>query len=93
MILVNLNHLAPVPPYSVTIEDLRQVLTNCWAMYEEFEEDSLTQLLVDWEAALSYTALSPTSIEEDWYIRALICVCLRGLRGEECPNIINFTLE
>lgn len=62
-------------------------------MFEEFDEESLTQLLIDWEAALSYSAHNPSIITEDWYIRALICVCLRGLRGEECPNIINFNLE
>ena len=91
MILVNLNHLAPVPPYSVTIEDLRQILFNCWDMYEEFEEEALTQLLSDWETALSYVTIQ--SVTDEWYIRAVICVRLRGLRGEECPNIINFTIQ
>ena len=91
LILVNLNHLAPVPPYSVTIEDLRQILFNCWDMYEEFEEEALTQLLSDWETALSYVTIQ--SVTDEWYIRAVICVCLRGLRGEECPNIINFTIQ
>jgi len=92
LILVNLNHIAPVPPYQVSIEDLQQVLANCQAMFEDYLEEDLTQLLVDWEAALSYSALSGTMIAEDWYIRALICVCLRGLRGEECPNIVIFNL-
>lgn len=61
-------------------------------MFDDFSEDDLTQLLTDWEAALSYIATGSIEISDDWYIRALICICLRGLRGEECPNIINFSL-
>jgi hypothetical protein len=91
VIIVNFSDIAPVPPATVYAEELREILRGCNEMLIDYTEDELTQCLNDWETALCYMTLAHEAQTPDWYTRALVCICLRGLRGEVMPkfSVIN----
>ena len=88
MIIVSFSEIADVPPQHVQGQVLRTILHDAQELIDLVDHDALTETLVEWEADLFMNSLHP---DEDWYTRALVCICLRGLRGEIRPNILNLT--
>ena len=90
MIIVNFNQIADVPPQSVQGIVLSKVLENCTKLIESTDYDDLSTTLNKWEFDLFLESAQP---DQDWYTRAIVCICLRGLRGECLPNILNISEE
>jgi uncharacterized protein YmfQ (DUF2313 family) len=88
MIIVSFSEIADVPPQNVQSDILKTVLQDAQELIDVVSYESLTQTLGDWESDLFLDSLNPSDI---WYTRALFCICLRGLRGEIRPNILNLT--
>jgi len=88
VIIVSFSEIADVPPQNVQTDILKTVLKDAHDLIDMVSYDSLSQTLVDWESDLFLESLHPNDI---WYTRALFCICLRGLRGEIRPNILNLT--
>jgi len=87
VIIVNFSTLANVPPQNVHKDVLAAVLYGCNKLLDESTYDELSDSLRDWE----YELFSSEMVDDDWYTRALVCMCLRGLRGESRPNILNIS--
>jgi len=49
------------------------------------DADTLTDILVEWETALCWRSLEVDPVGDEWYYRALLLTCIRGLRGEMRP--------
>ena len=88
MIIVNFSEIADVPPQNVHGEVLRTILHDAQELIDTVDHDALTETLVDWQTDLFMDSLNP---DDDWYTRALVCIALRGLRGEIRPNILNIS--
>ena len=88
MIIVSFNQIANVPPQNVQGQVLRNILHDAQILIDNIDYTALTSSLIDWECDLFMSSESP---DQDWYTRALVCICLRGLRGETCPNILNIS--
>jgi hypothetical protein len=50
------------------------------------EQEILEEILVEWETALCWSAMDSEPVSEEWYYRALLVTCIRGLRGEMRPS-------
>jgi len=85
---VNFSEIANVPPQDVHPTVIHTVYTDAQELIESCDPDSLNETLLDWEVDLVMTHANPT---EDWYTRALLLICLRGLRGDLRPNILNIS--
>jgi len=55
-------------------------------IYQEFSAQHIDQLVDQWETALRYHALGPDALTDDWFTRALLCIALRGMRGQRRPK-------
>lgn len=86
MVVVNLQQIGPVPHRFVSREDLACVLEAAEAIQADTPWAELTQILSEWETGLTWRSLEPTPVDEAWYTRALLVLCLRGLRGEMAPD-------
>jgi hypothetical protein len=86
MVVVNLQQIGPVPHRFVSREDLACVLEAAEEIRSDTPEEELTQILSEWETGLTWRSLEPTPVEDAWYTRALLVLCLRGLRGEMAPD-------
>ena len=85
MIVVNLQQIGPVPHKFCELEELTVVLAVAEEIMATTETDTLTQILVEWETALTWDSLGHQAVTEEWYYRALLVTCIRGLRGEMRP--------
>jgi hypothetical protein len=88
MIIVSFSEIADVPPQNVHKEVLSTILHDAEELIDIVDYDALTETLGEWEADLFMNSVNP---DDDWYTRALVCICLRGLRGECRPNILNIS--
>jgi hypothetical protein len=88
VIIVNFSEIANVPPQDVHPSIIRTVYQDAQELIERSDPDSLNETLLDWEVDLVMTHRNPT---EDWYTRALFLICVRGLRGDLRPNILNIS--
>jgi hypothetical protein len=86
MIVVNLQQLGPVPHRFCSAEELACVLETAEEILSGTETDAMTQILTEWETALTWDSISAEPVTEEWYYRALLVTCIRGLRGEMRPN-------
>ena len=86
MIVVNLQQIGPVPHRFCSPEELAVVLAVAEEIQQDTEYDDLTQILVEWETALTWRSFESGPVDEEWYYRALLVTCLRGLRGETAPQ-------
>jgi hypothetical protein len=86
MVVVNLQQIGPVPHRFVSREDLATVLAAAEEIISDTPWDELTAILCDWETGLTWRSLDSRPVEDAWYTRALLVVCLRGLRGEMAPD-------
>jgi hypothetical protein len=50
------------------------------------ETDVLAETLVEWETALIWRSLESDPVDDEWYYRALLLTCIRGLQGDICPD-------
>lgn len=86
MIIVNLQSIGPVPHKFCSKADLMAIFKTACEILDETEDDILDKLLDDWEAALTWRSLDELPVDEAWYTRALLVICLRGMRGEIAPQ-------
>lgn len=91
MIVVNLQQLGPVPPKFCDPEELLVVLAVAEEIMADTPEEALEEILIEWETALYWASTGPDPITEEWYYRALLTTCIRGLRGEMRPNFYSAT--
>lgn len=91
MVVVNLNQIGPVPHRFVSREDLAAILQACEEIMADTPEGELAQILCDWETGLTWRALEAAPVDDAWYCRALLVLCLRGLRGEMRPQFYWFS--
>jgi len=85
MVIVNFQDLGPVLPYAPSRQELHEVLSGCHDLLQEYTWRELDAVIGDWELALTWASLDD-HVNSEWYSRALVCVCLRGLRGEILPK-------
>jgi hypothetical protein len=87
MFVINLTDIGPVAPFLATPADLQHIHAAAEEIYATTGEEELTQVLDSWETGLTWRSLDGTTVDDAWYCRALLVVCLRGLRGESAPKI------
>ena len=85
MIVVNLQQIGPVPPRFCNESELACVLETAEEIMAQTPADELDQILTEWETALTWDSLTDGPVTEEWYYRALLLTCIRGLRGEMRP--------
>lgn len=86
MIVVNLQQIGPVPHKFCTREELAVVMETAELIMADTDYDTLAEILAEWETALTWASLDQDPVGEEWYYRALLVLCIRGLRGEMRPN-------
>lgn len=86
MIIVNLNQFGLVPHKFCHREELMAVYKVACEILDDTDEETLKQILVEWESALIWRSLDAAPVDEEWYYRALLVICIRGLRGEITPE-------
>ena len=86
MIVVNFTQIGPVPHKFCLRDDLMQVFQAACEILDDTDQDVLDELLNEWEVALTWRSLETMPVDEDWYTRALLLTCCRGLRGEITPQ-------
>jgi hypothetical protein len=87
MIVVNLQHCGPVPHKFCSTEELAVVLAVAEEILADQPDDEImTQILAEWECALLWDSMASKTVTEQWYYRALLLTCVRGLRGEIQPQ-------
>jgi hypothetical protein len=83
-----LQHLGPVAPREYTARELRDILHSCETLLASgAPEDALDDWLDKQETALTWRALDVELVDAEWYARAMLIECLRGLRGERAPDL------
>jgi len=91
MIVVNLQQIGPVPHKFCRPEELAVVYSVAQEIMATTEETALVEILVEWETALTWDSISAEPVTEEWYYRALLVTCIRGLRGEMRPDFYTAT--
>lgn len=91
MIVVNLQQIGPVPPRFCSPEELGAVLDTATELLDEIPEEVITEILCEWETALTWRSMESEPVDEEWYYRALLVTCCRGLRGEMRPSFYTIT--
>jgi len=86
MIVVNLQHIAPVAPMQVTVATLEEVRVTAEEILADTPESVMDEILDEWAISLAWRATGPAPVDSDWYLRALLLTCCRGLRGESAPK-------
>lgn len=86
MIVVNLQQIGPVPHKFCSREELAVVLSTAEEIMADTDAEVLEEILAEWETALTWASLEPGGVTEEWYYRALLVTCCRGLRGEMTPQ-------
>lgn len=88
--MVNLSDIGPVAPFLATRDDLARVLAAAEDIVATTRSEDLNLIVTEWETGLAWQALGTEPVGDAWYCRALLCLCLRGLRGEIEPKIWPF---
>ena len=86
MVVVNLQQIGLVPHRFVSTEDLGTILQAAEEIISDTDHAELDHILADWETGLTWRSLETAPVEDAWYTRALLVLCLRGLRGEMAPD-------
>jgi len=90
MVVVNLQQLGPVAPFFVNRANLAIVKETADEILADTPEDVMDEILDEWETGLTWRATEAEPVTDDWYLRALLLVCCRGLRGEIAPQFYWF---
>lgn len=93
MIVVNLQQIGPVPHKFFSRQELREVLEVACNVMNDTDREVMDQILTEWEIALTWVALDDVPITDEWYYRALLVTCIRGLRGEMMPQFYTITKD
>jgi hypothetical protein len=91
MIVVNLQQIGPVAPKFCEPEELAVIYQVSQEIMATTDADTLTEILIEWETALCWASLDTKPVSDEWYYRALLLTCIRGLRGEMRPNFYTVT--
>lgn len=91
MIVVNLQQIGPVAPRFCSPEELTCVLETAEEIMATTPADVLVEILTEWEIGLTWASLDTRPVDEEWYYRALLLTCIRGLRGEMRPVFYTLT--
>ena len=91
MIVVNLQQIGPSMPRYCEPEELAVILRIAEDIMETCKPDDLAAILMEWEIALCWASLDAGTLEDEWYYRALLLTCIRGLRGEMRPVFYTVT--
>jgi hypothetical protein len=86
MVIVNLQQIGLVPHRFCSSEELAAVLTTAEEIMAATETDVLAEILVEWETALIWRSLDREPVNDEWYYRALLLTCIRGLQGDIRPD-------
>jgi len=87
MVIVNFTSLAAtIPPGLFDRQELQDILAVAEALIANHTADFIEAAIVDWEIALLWTVQREEPRDQAWYQRALLLICLRGLRGEIRPD-------
>jgi hypothetical protein len=86
MIVVNLQQLGLVPHKTCSPEELAVVYEIAKEIMASTETDLLADILTEWETALIWRSLESQPVDEQWYYRALLLTCIRGLQGDIRPD-------
>ena len=85
MIVVNLQQIGPSEPRFCEPAELAVVLEIAQDIMAATDYDTLSEILTEWETALCWRSLEAAPVDDEWYYRALLITCIRGLRGEMRP--------
>ena len=91
MIVVNLQQIGPSMPRFCEPAELAVILSVAEEIMCDTEDEVLTTILMEWEIALCWASLDAGTLEDEWYYRALLLTCIRGLRGEMRPVFYTVT--
>jgi hypothetical protein len=91
MIVVNLQQIGPSMPRYCEPEELTVIYGVAQDIMATCETETLTHILVEWETALCWRSLETEPLDDEWYYRALLLTCIRGLRGEMRPVFYSST--
>ena len=73
--------------YPVEPEELHAVGAGAQRMIERYHDATCELMLVGWEIELLRRARDTDGcVDDDWFIRALLCIALRGYRGDSAPR-------
>jgi hypothetical protein len=86
MIVVNLQQIGLVPHRFCCPEELAVIYAIAQEIMADTEPDILNEILVEWETALIWRSLESAPVDDEWYYRALLLTCCRGLRGDTAPD-------
>lgn len=93
MVVINLQQIGPVPHRFVTQAELAVIHEAAAEIIADTPESELDEILAEWETGLTWRALEAQPVDDAWYHRALLVVCLRGLRGEIAPQFYYFSKD
>ena len=93
MVVINLQQIGPVPHRFVTQAELAVIHEAATEIIEDTPETELDEILAEWETGLTWRSLEAQPVDDAWYHRALLVVCLRGLRGEIAPQFYYFSKD
>ena len=85
VIIVNLQQIGPVPHRFCSREELAVVLETAEEIMATTDTETLTESLEEWEIGLTWASLDPQPVDDEWYYRALLLTCCRGLLGQMRP--------
>jgi len=86
MYVVNLQQIGPSEPRFCEPAELTVIHTIAQDIMAATDTETLDQILNEWETALCWRSLEETAVGDEWYYRALLLTCIRGLRGEMRPS-------
>lgn len=73
--------------YPVDQDELLAVGAGAQRMIEQYREATCELMLTSWEIGLRNRARELEGfVDDDWFIRALLCIALRGYRGDSAPR-------
>ena len=90
MVIVNLRHIADIPDRVCSREELRVVLDTAEEILATTPTEVVEEIMSEWETALIWAQDAPG---EEWYWRALLLTCCRGLLGLHRPKFACFYPE
>jgi hypothetical protein len=93
MILMDFKEFGPVAARMIDKYELRKIYEGALAIMETYTETAVEEMLADWDMTLTWRSISEETVDDEWYSRALLSICLRGLRGERKPEWIEISAK
>jgi hypothetical protein len=73
--------------YPVDPDELCAIGSGAARMIERYQPDVCELMLTDWEIDLLWRVRETEGcVEDEWFTRALLCIAIRGLRGDTAPR-------